>query len=134
MPGEFLDSNVLVYAFTTDPRATRAQELLERGCIVGAQGLNEFTNVARRRLGMTWGEVREALAAIRIVCRTILPINIDTHTDALRIAERYGYGIFDALMIASALSGNCGVLWSEDMQDGIIVDRRLRIANPFRTA
>ena len=134
MPGEFLDSNVLVYAFTSDPRATRAQELLERGCILGVQGLNEFTNVARRRLGMTWGEVREALAAIRIICRTILPINIDTHTGALRIAERYGYGIFDALMIASALSANCGVLWSEDMQDGIIVDRRLRIANPFRAA
>jgi len=133
-PGEFLDSDVLVYAFTTDPRAAKAQELIERGCIVGVRGLNEFTNVARRRLGMTWGEVREALAAIRIVCRTILPINIDTHTDALRIAERYGYGIFDALMIASALSGNCGVLWSEDMQDGIIVDRRLRIANPFRAA
>jgi predicted nucleic acid-binding protein len=134
MPREFLDSNVLVYAFTSDPRATRAQELLERGCILGVQGLNEFTNVARRRLGMTWGEVREALAAIRIICRTILPINIDTHTGALRIAERYGYGIFDALMIASALSANCGVLWSEDMQDGIIVDRRLRIANPFRAA
>jgi len=134
MPREFLDSNVLVYAFTSDPRATRAQELLERGCILGVQGLNEFTNVARRRLGMTWGEVREALAAIRIICRTILPINIDTQTGALRIAERYGYGIFDALMIASALSANCGVLWSEDMQDGIIVDRRLRIANPFRAA
>ena len=134
MPREFLDSNVLVYAFTSDPRATRAQELLERGCILGVQGLNEFTNVARRRLGMTWGEVREELAAIRIICRTILPINIDTHTGALRIAERYGYGIFDALMIASALSANCGVLWSEDMQDGIIVDRRLRIANPFRAA
>ena len=134
MPREFLDSNVLVYAFTSDPRATRAQELLERGCILVVQGLNEFTNVARRRLGMTWGEVREALAAIRIICRTILPINIDTHTGALRIAERYGYGIFDALMIASALSANCGVLWSEDMQDGIIVDRRLRIANPFRAA
>ena len=49
MSGEFLDSNVLVYAFTTDPRAARAQELLERGCIVGVQGLNEFTNVAVRR-------------------------------------------------------------------------------------
>src|SRR6516164_5170244 len=134
MPGEFLDSNILVYAFTSDPRATRAQDLLDRRCILGVQGLNEFTNVARRRLGMTWGEVREALAAIRIICRTILPINIDTHTGALRIAERYGYGIFDALMIASALSANCGVLWSEDMQDGIIVDRRLRIANPFRAA
>jgi predicted nucleic acid-binding protein len=132
MPGEFLDSNVLVYAFTIDPRAARAQELLARGCIVGVQGLNEFTNVARRRLGMTWGEVREALAAIRTLCRTILPMDIDTHTDALRIAERYGYAIFDALIVASALCADCGVLWSEDMQDGIVIDRRLQIANPFR--
>ena len=134
MPGEFLDSNVLVYAFTTDPRAARAQELLERGCIVGVQELNEFTNVARRRIGLTWGEVREALAAVRTLCRTILPVDIDTHADALRIAERYGYAIFDALIVASALCANCGVLWSEDMQDGIVIDGRLRIANPFRAA
>ena len=134
MPGEFLDSNVLVYAFTTDARAARAQELLERGCIIGVQGLNEFTNVARRRLGMTWGEVREALAAIPTLCRTILPVDIDTHTNALRIAERYGCAISDALIVASALCANCGVLWSEDMQDGIVIDRRLRIANPFRAA
>jgi predicted nucleic acid-binding protein len=67
-PGEFLDSNVLVYAFTTDPRAARAQGLLARGCTISVQGLNEFTNVARRTLGMTWGEVREALAATRMLC------------------------------------------------------------------
>ena len=132
MPGEFLDSNVLVYAFTTDPRAEKAQELLDRGCIVGVQGLNEFVNVARRRLGMKWGEVGEALAAIRTLCPTVLPMDVETHTDALRIAERYGYAIFDALIVASALRANCDVLWSEDMQDGIVIDRRLRIANPFR--
>jgi len=131
-PHEFLDSNVLVYAFTTDPRAAKAQELLERGCVIGVQGLNEFANVARRRLGLTWEEMREALAAIRTLCRTILPIDIDTHTEALRIAERYGYAIFDALIVASALGANCGVLWSEDTQDGIIVDARLCIANPLR--
>jgi predicted nucleic acid-binding protein len=120
--------------FTTDPRAARAQELLERGCTVGVQGLNEFANVARRGFGLTWGEVREALAAIRILCRTILPVDIDTHPDALWIAERYGYAIFDALIVASALCANRSVLWSEDMRDGIVIDRRLRIANPFRAA
>jgi predicted nucleic acid-binding protein len=132
MSGEFLDSNVLIYAFTTDQRALRAQELLNRGCTIGVQGLNEFTNVARRKLGMTWDEVREALAAIRTLCQTVLPLDSDTHTDALRIAERYGYGIYNALMVASALRANCGVLWSEDMQDGIVIGRRLQIANPFR--
>ncbi len=131
-PGEFLDTNVLVYAFTSDPRAERAQRLLARGCSVGVQGLNEFTNVARRKLGMNWAEVREALAAIRTLCEAILPIDVDTHTEALRVSERYGCAIFDALVIAAALRADCGVLWSEDMQDGLVVDGRLRIANPFR--
>jgi len=130
--GEFLDSNVLVYAFTSDPRAEKAQDLLARGCTVSVQGLNEFANVARRKLGLNWAEVREALAAIRTLCRAVLPIEIDTHSDALRIAERYGCAIFDALVIATALRAHCGVLWSKDMQDGLVVDRRLRIANPFQ--
>ena len=129
---EFLDSNVLVYAFTADPRAAAAQALLERGCVISVQGLNEFANVARRKLGMSWEELRDALAAIRIVCPTILPIDIDTHADALRIAERHGYAIFDALIIASALQAESDTLWSEDMQDGMVIDERLRIANPFR--
>ena len=131
-PGDFLDSNILVYAFTSDPRAAMAQALLERGCIIGVQGLNEFTNVAKRKLGMTWAEVRDALSAIRAVCGTIVPMDAETHADALRIAERYGYTIFDALMIASALRAECGILWSEDMHHGHVVDQRLRIANPFR--
>ena len=132
MPREFLDSNILVYAFTTDRRAAVAQGLLEHGGIISVQGLNEFTNVARRKLAMTWAEVRESLAAIRTLCSTILPIDIETHAEGLRIAEYYGYAIFDALIIASALRANCSTLWSEDMQDGIVIDGRLRIANPFR--
>ncbi len=131
-PREFLDSNVLVYAFTSDPRAQKAQELLARGCTAGVQGLNEFVNVARRKLGMTWVEVRDALAAIRTLCRMILPIDIDTHTNALRIAERYGFSVFDALMVTAALRADCRILWSKDMHDGLVVDGRLRIANPFR--
>lgn len=131
-PGEFVDSNVLIYAFTTDPRAAAAQSLLERGVVTSVQGINEFVNVARRKLGMSWDEVREALADIRILCRVIRPLDIETHEAALRIAERYGYAIFDALMIASALQAGSNILWSEDMQDGMSIEGRLRIANPFR--
>jgi predicted nucleic acid-binding protein len=132
MPGELLDSNVLAYAFTTDPRAAAAQALLGRNCATSVQGLNEFANVARRKLGMAWEEVRDALAAIRTVCRTIFPIDIETHADALRLAERHGYAIFDALMVAAAMCADCNVLFSEDMQDGMVIDGRLRIVNPFR--
>jgi predicted nucleic acid-binding protein len=38
----------------------------------------------------------------------------------------------DAMIAASALHADCDTLWSEDMQDGIVLDDRLRIVNPFR--
>ena len=132
MAGEFLDTNVLVYAFTNDVRAAAAQALLERGCATSIQGLNEFANVARRKLGMDWAELHDALAAIRTLCRTIVPLDIEIHDAALRVAARHRYSIFDGLMIAAALKAGSDVLWTEDLQHGAVIDRRLRISNPFR--
>jgi len=133
MAADFLDSNVLVYAFTTDRRAAVAQALLQTRPIISVQGLNEFANVARRKLGMDWQEVRDALADLRVLCPTVLALDLATHDEALRIAERYGYSIFDAQIVASALQAGSDTLWSEDMHDGMVIDSRLRIANPFRT-
>lgn len=132
MPGEFLDTNVLIYAFTDHSRSHKAQELLARGCTIGVQVLNEFTNVARRKLKMNWGEVGDALSSIRILCPTVVPMDLDILDEALVIAERHGLQIFDALMVASAKHCGCDVLWSEDMQDGMIIDDRLQIIDPFR--
>jgi predicted nucleic acid-binding protein len=131
--GDFLDSNVLIYAFTTDERSEVAQALLQRRPVIGVQGLNEFANVARRKLGMDWNELREALAALRTLCPTVLALDVEIHDEGLRVAERYGYSMFDALVVASALHADSDTLWSEDMQHGMMIDGRLRIANPFRT-
>jgi predicted nucleic acid-binding protein len=133
MASQFLDSNVLVYAFTNDRRAAKAQALLESGAAISVQGLNEFANVARRKLGMNWDELDRALGDIRTVCPRILPVDLDTHAEGLRIAERHGYAIFDALIIAAALQAGAATLWSEDMQHGMVIDDRLTISNPFRT-
>jgi predicted nucleic acid-binding protein len=48
--------------------------------------------------------------------------------------ERYGLSICDAMIAASALHADCDRLWSEDMQDGVVFDGRIRIVNPFRDA
>ena len=131
MPADFLDTNVLVYAFSDDPRAARAQELLAQGCSISVQGLNEFANVARRKLGMTWAAVRNALDDIRAVCPTIQPVSLSTHGEAIRLAERHNFSLFDALVVAAALEAGSAILWSEDMKDGMRIDAKLRIANPF---
>jgi predicted nucleic acid-binding protein len=132
MPAGFLDSSVLIYAFTKDDRRWQARALLQTGPAISVQGLNEFANVARRKLGMSWMDLREAIASIRLFCPTILPINVATHDEALSVAKRYGYAMYDALIVASALQANSETLWSEDMQHGMMIGGRLRIANPFR--
>ena len=131
MPVEFLDSNVLIYAFTNDPRAAKAQTLLAADCATSVQGLNEFANVARRKLNMNWTEVKQTLASLRELLRAVYPIDLATHDLALTVAERHRYSLFDALMIASALQAGSTILYSEDMQHGMSINGRLQIVNPF---
>jgi predicted nucleic acid-binding protein len=125
---------VVIYAFTSDPRSARSEALLADGGDLSVQVLNEFTNVARRKLGMDWNEVEAALQAIRALARTIHPVDLETHAAALALAQRHGFAFYDALIVASALKGRCEVLYSEDMQDGLVIEDRLRIVNPFRGA
>lgn len=130
---DFFDTNVLIYAVAkNDPRSAKAEALVASGGIVSIQSLNEFVSVARRKLGMTWKEVREFLDLISILCPDPAPISLDTYRGALAIAERYRYGIYDALVVSAALEAGCRTLYSEDLQDGQIINRQLTIRNPFR--
>ena len=128
----FFDTNVVVYAFgTTDPRAVRAKELLAAGGVISVQVLNEFTNVARRRLGLAWPEVHRALRAIRLVCGPVMALTVDMHEAAVALTERDGVPIYDAMIIAAAVAAGCGTLYSEDMQDGRVFPGGVTIRNPF---
>jgi predicted nucleic acid-binding protein len=129
----FFDTNVLIYAMALgDPRRDRAQQLLAQGGTVSVQVLNEFAAVARKKTNMPWSEVQLALESVKVLCPNPLPITIDTHKEALAIAEKYGYRIYDALIVASALEARCTILYSEDMQHGQIINGKLTIRNPFR--
>jgi predicted nucleic acid-binding protein len=129
---DFFDTNVLIYAVgKNDPRASRAEVLLAGGGIVSIQSLNEFASVARRKLGMPWKEVKEMLDIICVLCPDPVPISLDTHRGAVAIAEKYGYSIYDALIASAALEAGCKTLYSEDLQDGQIINRQLTIRNPF---
>jgi predicted nucleic acid-binding protein len=129
----FFDTNVFVYAIIQDDsRSDHAEELIAQGGTVSVQVLSEFAAVARRKTKMPWVEIRRALDGIKVLCPDPLPITLDTHGEALAIAERYSYRIYDALIVASALEARCAILYSEDMQDGQVIDGRLTIRNPFR--
>jgi predicted nucleic acid-binding protein len=131
---DFFDINVVLYLLSADTaKADRAEELLAIGGTISVQVLNEFAAVASRKLRMSWIEIREVLAQVRAVC-AVEPMTIETHEQALRIAERYGLSIYDALIVSAALLANCKTLHSEDMHDGQVVERQLTIRNPFTSS
>ena len=66
----FFDSNVLLYLASDDgAKANRAEALLADGGTISVQVLNEMSNVAIRKHGMTWSQVSALLEPVRVLCR-----------------------------------------------------------------
>jgi predicted nucleic acid-binding protein len=131
-PEVFLDTNVLLYLLSADERkANRAEEIVGGGGgVISVQVLNEFASVTARKLRMPWPEIRESLAVVRSVCR-VEPLSAETHDLALDLVDRHAFAWYDALIAASALLASCPVLYSEDFQNGLMIDGRVRVDNPF---
>jgi len=132
MPVSFFDTNVLVYLASGDAKKADLAELaIAKGGSISVQVLNELANVARRKMQMSWDEAHAFLNSLRDLL-TVHPLDIETYETGLRLAERHGLSIYDAMIAASALQAGCDTLWSEDMQHGMVLDGGLRVVNPFR--
>ena len=130
-PKAFIDTNILLYLLSADTdKADCAETILRAGGLISVQVLNEMANVARRKLAMSWMDINEVLTLIRSICPTE-PLTVETHDRGRLVAERYGLSVYDAMIVAAALLGGCETLYSEDMQDGLLIDNQLRIRNPF---
>ena len=128
----FLDTNVILYLLSEDmTKADRAEALLAQGGTVSVQVLNEAANVMTRKLKMDLDEVGDILAGVRHFCE-VVPVTIEIHVQALAITRRFGFSIYDSLIVAAAIDAKCEVLYSEDLQHGQQVGDQLTIINPFR--
>jgi predicted nucleic acid-binding protein len=131
MPGSFLDSNIILYlASGQQAKADRAEELVASGGTISVQVLNEIAHVARRKMGMSWVETRDFLSMVRSLLK-VEPVTIEIHDAGTRLAEVYRLSVYDAMIASAALLAECDTLFSEDLQDGLLINGRLRVVNPF---
>jgi predicted nucleic acid-binding protein len=127
----FIDTNVLLHEFSQDAaKALASETVIRTGGVISVQVLNEFASTGRRKLGLGWAIVRDILREYRQEL-TVVPLTIDTHLLGLDLAERYQLNIYDGMIVAAAQLAGCTVLYSEDMHDGLVIDR-LTIRNPYR--
>ena len=131
----FLDTNVLIYFYSEDDEDRRNiayHTLNSHDCVTNVQALNEACNVWFKKYNWNAEKIKAHLDNIELVCGEILSIHRNTINNALALKDRYGYSFYDCLMLASALDGNCRIIYTEDMSDGQIINDTLKIVNQFR--
>jgi predicted nucleic acid-binding protein len=134
---EFVDANVLVYAFDSSAGRKRetARALLERlwesnTGWVSIQVLQEFFVTITKKVAKPL-PVDDATARIRefATWRVFAP-DADDVLAAIGIHLQSKIGFWDAMIVLAAAESGCDVLWTEDLADGQTL-RGVRIRNPF---
>jgi predicted nucleic acid-binding protein len=134
----FLDTNVFVYSFDRGDvaKSRRATQLIReavstRKGIVSYQVVQEFFNVALRRFAKPMS-VPEAEQYLGTVLRPLLAVQSSPAliSEALRLTDRHRLSWYDSQIVAAAIEGGCGVLYSEDLQDRQQFGQ-LKVENPF---
>lgn len=132
----FVDSNIWLYAFFLRPGEEalheRAKKLIEVPAryVISDQVIAEVSSNLLRKTGMSEDALVEIVSSFYSRCRVVGPGH-ETHRQASRLRSLYQFSYWDSLIIASALEAGCSILYSEDMQDGQLIESTLTIRNPL---
>lgn len=136
MPTVCVDTNLWFYALARPAtneinKYLSAQKLISNTdqLLITPQIINEISfNLLRKQ---QWGEpeLRQLIDELQIRCRLFRP-GEDWFEKASLLRERYSFSFWDSLIVASAQSAGCKILFSEDMQHGLHI-HSLQIINPF---
>ena len=131
----FVDSNIFIYAKIKSQDAEKhigAQSLLrslDRQVIISIQVLSEFYNT------LVWLGIDDATiqSFLKQIMQSALTQSITKSTIELCWEMRHGYhySYYDSLILASAFESRCTILYSEDMHHGQVIEKTLKIVNPF---
>jgi len=134
---EFVDANVLVYAYDTSAgaRQQRAAQLLERlwaseAGHLSVQVLQEFFVTVTRKVARPL-PANEAEDRVReFAAWTVFAPTADDVIAAIGVARKAKLNFWDAMILHAAAESGCDVCWTEDLNDGQVW-RGVRVRNPF---
>lgn len=132
----FADTNIWIYAHlqkAEDPRCRKAAEWVKRlPLVISNQVVHEYYSVMLKNKAddaFIQGNIKTMLWHCDVFC-----LNLETLVAAFDLRDRYRFSWWDSLIVASALGTECGMLYTEDLQHGQIIEGRLSIVNPFLEA
>jgi predicted nucleic acid-binding protein len=133
----FVDTNVLLYAVSRDSddqrKAARANEILDaRNVALSAQVLQEFyVQATRASRAKPLTHEQAVQFAETLLGFPVAAITTEVVLAALVTCHRFRISYWDAAILEACRSLGCGLVLSEDLNDGQDYDG-VRVENPFR--
>jgi predicted nucleic acid-binding protein len=128
----FLDTNILLYAFSTkdENKYTIAKNLVLSDAVISTQVINEVTvNLLKK---FTFGEDQiQRFLESSYARYKIAELTYKVFAKASELRKNHLFSYYDSIIVAAALLSGCTILYSEDMHHKLIVDKQLKIINPF---
>ncbi len=128
----FLDSNILVYLVGQDEMKSREVKLfLNPDLIISTQVVVENINVCLKKFKL---DKDSAFAHGQMLLNSfkVVTIKADTINLSILLSKKYQLSLWDSLIVAAAIQNQCDILYSEDMQDGLVIEKTLTVINPFK--
>jgi predicted nucleic acid-binding protein len=132
----FLDTNILLYAKIDDgsDKHTKCHNLLAvvlvgSEIVLSTQVLNEYYVNALKK-NITPAEIQDTVNQF-ISDFEIVPLTKELIPETHRICNRYRFSYWDSNIVAAALEAKCEILYTEDLQDGQVIDNTLTVINPL---
>ncbi len=127
-----IDTNILIYLHDQSEGSKRkiATNLLADDPFISSQVISEYLNTTRRLLNLSKEDLLLQTANLFSQC-TIAPVLSTTILFSASLVKKYQFQLFDAIIVAAAIENNCKILYSEDMQHKLVVNKLLTIITPF---
>jgi predicted nucleic acid-binding protein len=135
MKKAFIDTNVFLYADDAGtPRKQKTATALLRGAsrthtlVLSTQVIQEYYVNALNKLGLTPEHARDRVDDLSQL--EVVTVRLELILAAIDLHQLRRISFWDALVVKAASSVRCEVLYTEDLQDGQVLDG-VRVENPF---
>jgi len=132
----YIDTNIWVYLYSeTEIKSAKASELINSDfnqIVISTQILNELFNVLAIKLKIKTKEETKEIINDLISSFEISVLTGELIIKAIDLSIKYQFRFYDSLMVSIALHQQCKIFYSEDLQNGQVIENKLTIINPFK--
>jgi len=130
----FVDTNIWLYAFVeTDDSSKSAiagKLIADIEPVISTQVINEVCVNLLRQAIFSEDQIAQLIEAFFGKYR-VVELGRSALLEASRLRKAYSLSFWDSTIVSTALNSGVSLLYSEDMQDGMVFEGRLQVRNPF---